>query len=223
MHPTHSVLHLTPWKRLLVVGGLALTMGGALAQGPATAPEANHAPSSTATAVFAGGCFWGLEAVFEHVRGVKDVRSGYAGGAAKDADYETVSTGRTGHAEAVQVQYDPKQVSYGELLSVFFFVAHDPTQLNRQHPDTGPQYRSALFTTSEQQAESAQAYLATLQHKHAFDESIKTTVQPLPAFYTAERYHQDYLARHHYQPYIVMYDAPKLVVLEKTFPKLYVR
>ncbi|MGN6512850.1 MAG: peptide-methionine (S)-S-oxide reductase MsrA [Lysobacteraceae bacterium] len=174
-----------------------------------------------AVAVFAGGCFWGVEAVFDHVRGVGQAVSGYAGGHAGPADYQSVSTGSTGHAETVQVSYDPGQVSYGQLLQVFFSVAHDPTQLNRQLPDVGSQYRSEIFTTTPGQARVARAYIAQLEAAHAFPAHIVTRVEPLRRFYRAEDYHQDYLAHHPDKPYIVYNDAPKLVALKQLFPALY--
>lgn len=178
-------------------------------------------PPTTETAVFAGGCFWGVEAVFRHTKGVVSAVSGYAGGDAKTAEYETVSTGRTGHAESVQVTYDPSQVSYGELLRVFFSVAHDPTQLNRQGPDWGTQYRSAIFYGSDDQKRVAQAYVAQLTKAKAFSDPIVTQIVPLPAFYPAEAYHQNYLALHRTQPYIVMNDLPKLYELKEQFPDYY--
>jgi peptide-methionine (S)-S-oxide reductase len=172
-------------------------------------------------AVFAGGCFWGVEAVFEHVRGVKGATSGYAGGGAMTAHYAIVSTGRTGHAESVRVTYDPAQVSYGQLLKVFFSVAHDPTELNRQSPDVGPQYRSEIFTTSKAQQQVAQAYIRQLDAAKVFANPIVTVVEPLDGFHSAEQYHQDYLRLHPDEPYIVYNDAPKLVNLARLFPKLY--
>ncbi len=172
-------------------------------------------------AVFAGGCFWGVDAVFKHVKGVSNVVSGYAGGAAKTADYEIVSTGMTGHAESVQVTYDPAQVSYGQLLTVFFSVAHDPTQLNRQGPDSGTQYRSVIFTTNDEQKRVAQAYVAQLDKAKVFPHPIVTEIVPLPAFYPAEAYHQNYLALHPTQPYIVYNDLPKVANLKTQFPALY--
>jgi peptide-methionine (S)-S-oxide reductase len=173
------------------------------------------------TAVFAGGCFWGVEAVFRHVKGVSSAVSGYAGGAAKTADYDSVSSGTTGHAESVKVTYDPGQVSYGQLLTVFFSVAHDPTQLNRQGPDTGTQYRTAIFTTSDEQKRVAQAYVAQLDQAKVFGRPIVTEIVPLPAFYPAEAYHQNYLALHPTQPYIVFNDLPKVANLKTQFPTLY--
>jgi peptide-methionine (S)-S-oxide reductase len=173
------------------------------------------------TAVFAGGCFWGVEAVFRHTKGVTSAVSGYAGGDAKTADYETVSTGQTSHAESVQVTFDPKQISYGELLRVFFSVAHDPTQLNRQGPDHGTQYRSAIFYTSEDQKRIASAYVDQLRQAKAFSSPIVTQIVALPAFYPAEAYHQNYLAYHRTQPYIVFNDLPKLAALKEQFPDYY--
>ena len=178
-------------------------------------------PPNTETAVFAGGCFWGVDAVFKHVKGVVQVVSGYAGGKAPTAHYELVSTGETGHAESVEVTYDPAQVSYRQLLQVFFTVAHDPTELNRQGPDMGSQYRSAIFYRSAEQQKAAQAYIAELSHTHLFDKPIVTQVVPLDQFFAAEAYHQNYLAQHMTQPYIVYNDLPKLDRLQKTFPALY--
>ena len=175
----------------------------------------------TQVAVFAGGCFWGIEAVFEHVKGVKGAVSGYSGGTAATADYDTVGTGNTGHAESVKVTYDPSKVSYGQLLKVYFSVAHDPTQLNRQAPDVGPQYRSEIFATDAQQQKIAKAYIAQLAAAKVFAKPIVTKVAPLKAFYPAEAYHQDYLRLHPDQPYIVYNDAPKLVHLKAMFPELY--
>ena len=158
-------------------------------------------------AVFAGGCFWGVEAVFEHVKGVINSESGYSGGSSATAQYETVSSGRTGHAESVRVTYDPSQVSYGQLLKVFFSVAHDPTELNRQGPDVGTQYRSAIFYGNAEQKRVAQAYIEQLNQAKVFPRPIVTQVVPLEAFYKAEAYHQDYLAHHPDQPYIVINDC----------------
>jgi peptide-methionine (S)-S-oxide reductase len=179
------------------------------------------AAQSTETAVFAGGCFWGVDAVFKHVKGVVQVVSGYAGGKAPTAHYEIVSTGETGHAESVEVTYDPTQVSYRQLLQVFFTVAHDPTELNRQGPDVGSQYRSAIFYKSAEQQQAAQAYIAELSRTHLFSSQIVTQVVPLDHFYEAEAYHQNYLALHMSQPYIVYNDLPKLDKLAKTLPALY--
>jgi peptide-methionine (S)-S-oxide reductase len=173
------------------------------------------------TAVFAGGCFWGVEAVFRHVKGVSSAVSGYAGGTAKTANYETVSSGATGHAESVQVTYDPVQVSYGQLLKVFFSVAHDPTQLNRQGPDSGTQYRSAIFYLNDDQKRVASAYVEQLNAAKAFSKPIATQIVTLPAFYPAEAYHQDYVARHPTEPYVAYNDLPKVAQLRVQFPTLY--
>ncbi len=183
---------------------------------------ANKAKGNLQTAVFAGGCFWGLEAVFEHVKGVSDVTSGYSGGAKETADYETVSEGETGHAEVVKITFDPAQVSYEQLLKVFFSVAHDPTELNRQTPDVGTQYRSAIFYTDEAQKKAAEKSVADLNGAKTFSQPIVTQIAPLNAFYAAEEYHQNYLVRHPNQPYIVAYDKPKVENLSKQFPDLFV-
>jgi peptide-methionine (S)-S-oxide reductase len=173
------------------------------------------------TAVIAGGCFWGIQAVFQHVRGVVNATSGYSGGEAKTAEYEVVSTGETGHAESVKVTYDPSQITYGELLRVFFSVAHDPTQLNRQGPDDGTQYRSVIFYGSDEQRKIAESYVSQLDKSGVFPRPIVTQVVPLKAFYPAEAYHQDYATLHPYEPYIVFNDAPKVVHLKQQFPELY--
>ena len=187
----------------------------------AFASSARAASDASEMAVFAGGCFWGVEAVFEHVKGVRSAVSGYSGGSAATARYDIVSSGGTGHAESVQVRFDPAQISYAELLKVFFAVAHDPTELNRQGPDVGTQYRSAIFYASEAQKASAQAFLAQLEAARAFNRPVVTQLVPLKAFYPAESYHQDYLVRHKDQPYIVVNDLPKLAALQRTFPALY--
>jgi peptide-methionine (S)-S-oxide reductase len=211
-------------KSLAALAIAATFPTAALAGSPLPA-VAQDIPAATVrgpqTAVFAGGCFWGVEAVFRHTKGVTTSVSGYAGGDAKTADYETVSTGRTGHAESVQVTYDPAQVSYGELLRVFFSVAHDPTQLNRQGPDYGTQYRSAIFYTNDEQKRIAQAYVEQLRQAKAFSNPIVTQIVALPAFYPAESYHQNYLALHRTQPYIVFNDLPKLAALKEQFPEYY--
>jgi len=173
------------------------------------------------TAVLAGGCFWGIQAVFQHVKGVISAVSGYSGGSAQTADYEKVCGGNTGHAESVKVTYDPAQISYGQILRIFFSVAHDPTELNRQGPDSGTQYRSAIFYDGEEQKRVAEAYIAQLDRASIFPRRIVTQVTPLEAFYPAEDYHQNYAANHPDQPYIVFNDAPKVVALRKLFPELY--
>ena len=185
-----------------------------------TIPNAGAAPAEQ-TAVFAGGCFWGVDAVFKHVKGVTNVVSGYAGGAASTAHYEMVSEGDTGHAESVQVRFDPARVTYQQLLQVFFSVAHDPTELNRQGPDTGSQYRSAIFYNGTEQLHAAQSYIGKLTAEHVYSAPIVTQVVPLQQFYPAEEHHQNYLALHPYQPYIVFNDMPKLEQLRKKFPALY--
>lgn len=173
------------------------------------------------TAVFAGGCFWGVQGVFQHTTGVVNAVSGYAGGSKSTANYMMVSTGATDHAEAVEIKYDPKQVSYGKLLQIFFSVVHDPTQLNRQGPDRGTQYRSAIFTLNDDQKKIADAYIAQLGAAKVYGAPIVTKVGPLEQFYAAEAYHQDYLTLHPSQPYIVYNDLPKIDNLKKLFPKDY--
>jgi len=217
----------------LVAAGAALAATLLAWQGPAysrsepvvaIAAPALDLPAGTArtaTAVFAGGCFWGVQGVFQHVRGVQQAVSGYAGGTAETAQYETVGSGRTGHAEAVQVTYDPTQVSYGTLLQVFFSVAHNPTEVNRQGPDHGPQYRSAVFPADAQQKRVAEAYIAQLDAAHAFGAPIATRIEEGARFYPAEDYHQDFLAEHPSYPYIVINDLPKIESLKQLFPSLY--
>jgi peptide-methionine (S)-S-oxide reductase len=173
------------------------------------------------TAVLAGGCFWGVQGVFEHVRGVKKAVAGYSGGEKSTAHYEIVSDGATGHAESVMITFDPAQISYGQILQVAFSVAFDPTQLNRQGPDTGTQYRSAIFYGDEDQKRIAQAYIAQLEQAHSYGRPIVTRVDPLKAFYPAEDYHQDYLIHNPTQPYIAMYDIPKVQNFQRMFPQLY--
>ncbi len=169
----------------------------------------------------AGGCFWGIQAVFQHVKGVLSATSGYSGGTVKNPDYETVSSGSTGHAESVQIVYDPSQVTYGELLRVFFSVAHDPTQLNRQDPDEGTQYRSVIFYGNDEQKKIAEAYIAQLEQAKVYRHKIVTQVVPLQAFYPAEGYHQNFATLHPNHPYIVYNDAPKVANLRKEFPEMY--
>lgn len=184
--------------------------------------ETNTEPAKgTQVAVFAGGCFWGVEAVFEHVKGVIDVKSGYSGGDRSTAEYETVSEGTTGHAESVRVVFDPAKVSYVQLLSVFFSVAHDPTELNRQGPDVGTQYRSAIFYANDEQKQLALQYIDTINKSKVFDKPVVTQVVPLVKFYEAEEYHQDYLRLHPNEPYIVINDKPKIAALKEKFPDLY--
>ena len=217
--PVRSLLGLA-----LLAGLMACSAGFARSQ-PVALPDAKlDVPASTTgpqTAVFAGGCFWGVEGVFDHVKGVTSAISGYSGGKAHTANYETVSTGTTGHAESVKVVFDPSKVSYGQLLKVYFSVAHDPTQLNRQSPDVGTQYRSEIFTTNAAQQQVANAYIAQLSAAKVFADPIVTRVEPLQHFYPAEDYHQNYLEMHPHEPYIVYNDAPKLVHLKQLFPTLY--
>jgi len=201
-------------RALLVVAALMAAAAPARAQTRA-------APEKPQTAVFAGGCFWGVDAVFRHVRGVTAVVSGYAGGGAATAHYDLVSTATTGHAESVEVTFDPARVSYAELLRVFFTVAHDPTERDRQGPDVGSQYRSVVFYGTPEQHAAAVAMIAALERETAYPRPIVTEVVPLERFYPAEAYHQDYLAHHRTSPYIVYNDLPKLQQLEARFPKLY--
>jgi peptide-methionine (S)-S-oxide reductase len=204
----------------ITVACTAGNAAGVAVQSPAV-DAAKAAQPGEQTAVVAGGCFWGIQAVFQHVKGVKSATSGYSGGEAKTAQYEIVSTGETGHAESVKITYDPAQVTYGELLHVFFSVAHDPTQLNRQGPDDGTQYRSVIFYASDEQKKIADAYIAQLDKAHVFPRAIATQVVPLKAFYPAEDYHQNYATLHPNQPYIFFNDAPKVAHLKQQFPELY--
>ena len=216
-------------RALVVAASLVATTAcngraGASAAVPVPAPTVDASRASAAgkeTTVLAGGCFWGIQAVFQHVKGVISATSGYSGGAAKTAEYETVSTGQTGHAESVQVVYDPSQITYGQLLRVFFSVALDPTELNRQGPDEGTQYRSVLFYANDEQKRIAEAYIAQLNAAGVFHHPIVTQVTPLEAFYPAEAYHQNYAEMHPMQPYIMYNDAPKVEHLRKEFPDLY--
>jgi methionine-S-sulfoxide reductase len=203
----------------LALGFQAAALAAGLPDYRPSSPMSN--PQGERTAVLAGGCFWGVDAVFKHVKGVKKVVSGYAGGAPGTANYRAVSTGRTGHAEAVSITYDPAQISYGQLLKVFFSVAHDPTELNRQGPDVGTQYRSAIFYADEAQKRAAREYIDQLGRAGVLSAPIVTQVAPLSQFHPAEDYHQDYLARHPTQPYIMIYDMPKLRQLKRQFPELY--
>jgi len=174
----------------------------------------------TETAVLAGGCFWGMESVFEHVKGVTDVVSGFAGGDSRSASYEAVSTERTGHAEAVRITYDPAKISYAQLLQVYFAVAHDPTEVNRQGPDVGPSYRSAIFPQNPSQAAQAKAFIAKLNARHVFKAPVATRIEG-GGFYPAEAYHQDYARKHPYEPYILINDRPKVAALKRQYPALW--
>jgi peptide-methionine (S)-S-oxide reductase len=208
---------------MLFVGVVACNAGNA----SGTAVPAPVADAAKATkpgqqsAVIAGGCFWGIQAVFQHVKGVTNATSGYSGGGASTAEYEVVSTGLTGHAESVKITYDPSQITYGELLRVFFSVAHDPTELNRQGPDSGTQYRSVIFYNNDEEKRIAEAYIAQLDQAKVFKNRIVTQVVPLKAFYPAEAYHQDYATHHPDSPYIMFNDAPKVAHLKQQFPDLY--
>jgi peptide-methionine (S)-S-oxide reductase len=211
---------------ILFAALVTITACNAKANPAAAVPAPVQDASRTAapgqqTAVLSGGCFWGVQAVFQHVKGVISATSGYAGGSAKTAQYETVSTGETGHAESVQIVYDPSQITYGELLRVFFSVVHDPTQLNRQGPDEGTQYRSSIFYSNDEQKRIAEAYISQLDQAKIFSRAIVTKVVPLQAFYPAEAYHQNYATLHPNQPYIVFNDAPKVEHLRQQFPDLY--
>ncbi|MES2002194.1 MAG: peptide-methionine (S)-S-oxide reductase MsrA [Pseudomonadota bacterium] len=188
----------------------------------AVAALAGAAPAAakTETAVLAGGCFWGMETVFEHVKGVTDVVSGYAGGASGDASYDRVSTERTGHAEAVRISFDPAKVSYARLLQIYFTVAHDPTQINRQGPDSGPSYRSAIFPQSPAQDQAARTFIANLTASKAYKKAVATRVEQ-GKFYPAEAYHQDYARKNPYNPYILVNDRPKVAALKARYPQLY--
>jgi peptide-methionine (S)-S-oxide reductase len=206
----------------LLAGTAAFSSGKSSAAVPGPVVDASVAKASgQESTVFAGGCFWGIQAVFQHVKGVVSAISGYSGGDAKTAEYEIVSTGETGHAESVKVVYDPSQITYGELLRVFFSVAHDPTELNRQGPDEGTQYRSVIFYNNDEQKKIAEAYIAQLDNAKAFRHKIVTEVAPLKAFYPAEAYHQNYAANHPSNMYIVTNDAPKVEHLKNELPELY--
>ncbi|VVP72139.1 Peptide methionine sulfoxide reductase MsrA [Pseudomonas fluorescens] len=222
--------NLFTWRRtllgLIAAGAIgqcsAFSLGGsqdAVKLAPPTLDEITQARSETA--VFAGGCFWGVQGVFQHVKGVKNAVSGYAGGAANTAQYERVSNGDTGHAESVEVTFDPSQVSYGTLLQIYFSVAHNPTELNRQGPDTGTQYRSAIFTKSSEQQRVAQAYIAQLDAAHSFSKPIVTRLESYNGFYPAEEEHQDFLTEHPTYPYIVINDLPKVAQLKQLYPDRY--
>lgn len=228
----HSILRRASFAALSVAlcaaaSAYSPATGNAAEQAVKIAPPAAEAAASPdgkglETAVIAGGCFWGIQAVYQHVKGVTNAVSGYAGGSEKDADYDRVSSGRTAHAEAVKVTFDPKVVSYGKILQVFFSVAHDPTQLNRQGPDSGPQYRTEIFPQSDAQAKTANDYIAQLDAAKAFKRPIVTKTGTMKAaFYPAEAYHQDYAIKHPFQPYIMINDTPKVTNLKATFPDLW--
>ncbi len=213
-------------SRLLVSAAIALAATGAAFadESPRPLPAPAYDPADSGgpqTAVLAGGCFWGQQGLFEHVKGVSRVVAGYSGGAKETATYPQVGTETTGHAESIQVTYDPKQISYGTLLQIYFSVAHDPTELNRQGPDDGTSYRSEIFFATPEQEKVARAYIAQLTKAHAYAAPIVTKVERLKGFYKAEEYHQDYLIHHPDQPYIVINDQPKIVNFRKMYPSLY--
>jgi len=221
----HRAFRLLPFLGTILLTGLAAcqptAVAGELARLPAPAVDAAHSTAHNEVAVFAGGCFWGIEAVFERIKGVQRVTAGYSGGDADTAHYEEVGNGDTGHAESVKVEFDPSRISYGQLLQVFFSVALNPTELNRQGPDSGTQYRSVVFYANDEQRKIATGYIAQLTSINAFGAPIVTRVVPLKAFYPAEAYHQHYYDLHPNNPYIVFNDAPKVAHLRQLFPELY--
>lgn len=213
--------------RILAIFPVVITLACSMVTATIAIPDpVIDAPLAAAkgeqTAILAGGCFWGIQAVYQHVKGVIDVKAGYCGGSANTAHYEMVSTGKTGHAESVRIKYDPSQISYGQLLKVFFSVAHNPTELNRQGPDYGTQYRSAIFCSNEDQKRIAQSYIEQLNRAKVFERPIVSEVAVGSSFYQAEAYHQDYAAHHPDEPYIMINDLPKVANLRKQFPNLYV-
>lgn len=224
-HPLRS-------KGLALIAGVAIvaacvySMSGAIAESAVKIPPPASdvvavAQAGPETAVFAGGCFWGIQAVFQHTKGVLNAVSGYAGGTKESADYSRVSAGTTGHAESVQISYDPRQISYGKLLQIYFSVAHDPTQLNRQYPDSGPQYRSAIFYKSADQKRVAEQYIAQLDAARVYPDKIVTQLNAFTAFYPAEQYHQDYATLHPESGYIARFDLPKIANLKSMLPEHY--
>lgn len=225
MFRTNSMTFKAVSVAVLFAGAFALQRVAHSSEEAVKIPPPAHDESATAvhteTAVFAGGCFWGVQGVFQHVRGVKEALSGYAGGAAGTAQYDRVSEGDTGHAESVRITYDPAQVSYGKLLQIFFSVAHNPTQLNYQGPDHGTQYRSAVFPTNAAQREIANAYIAQLDKAHVYGGRIVTKIEDYKGFYPAERYHQNYLTEHPESPYIAINDLPKVANLKQMYPDAY--
>ena len=220
---------LIPMKTQLLAAVAAVSLlavnAAAAAPQPLPAPKVDEGMPTIGkmeSIVLSGGCFWGVQAVFQHVKGVRQAYSGYSGGQAATAHYEVVSTGTTGHAESVQVVFDPHQVSLGEILRIFFTVATDPTQVNMQYPDEGPQYRGEIFYATPEQKQVAEAYIKQLNDAHVFKKPIATRVDPLRGFFKAEDYHQDYLVHHPQQPYIAIYDVPKVAALKETFPDRFV-
>jgi peptide-methionine (S)-S-oxide reductase len=205
----------------IALRGLPSAAEGARSMPPPVLDEPTNPQATSEVAILAGGCFWGVQGVFQHVEGVTSAVSGYAGGAADTAHYEMVGTGTTGHAESVRVAFDPRRISYGHILQIYFSVAHDPTEVNRQGPDVGIQYRSAIFPTNLQQTHIAEAYIAQLDQAHVFDAALVTKVEPGRDFYPAEDYHQDFLARNPRYPYIAINDLPKIENLKRLFPDYY--
>jgi peptide-methionine (S)-S-oxide reductase len=230
-HDANSRPAVTTWLRRTLQVAAIVILGGAFVQSRSAAEEARSIPpaasdvasadASTQTAVLAGGCFWGVQGVFQHVAGVTNAVSGYAGGASATAHYDKVGTGTTGHAEAVQVTYDPRKISYGQILRIFFSVAHDPTQLNRQGPDYGTQYRSAIFPANAEQARVAKDYIAQLDATGAYPSAIVTRIEPGHKFFAAEENHQDFMFDNPRYPYIVINDAPKVAALKRLLPAVY--
>lgn len=216
-----SILVLSVTAAVALASGLSGGSARPTGQVPDPALDPQITASGSQKAVFAGGCFWGMEGVFEHLKGVSGVVSGYAGGDAATANYDQVSAGDTTHAESVEVTYDPAKISYGELLKIYFFVAHDPTQLNRQGPDVGQQYRSAIFFANDQQKQVAEAYIQQLNAAQAFDQPIVTQMAPLDQFYAAEAYHQDFIKHNPLKPYVVIHDLPQIRQLQAEFPQMY--
>ena len=206
---------------LLSSAALVLPLAAQARDVPAPAVDEPAGPATSETVVLAGGCFWGVQGVFQHVKGVTSAVSGYTGGDKKTAEYETVSTGSTGHAESVQITFDPRQITFGRLMQIYFSVAHDPTELNYQGPDEGTQYRSTVFAMSDAQAKVAKDYIAQLDQAHVYGSKIVTTIEPDKTFYPAEAYHQDFLTKHPTHPYIVINDLPKVENLKRIFPDRY--
>jgi peptide-methionine (S)-S-oxide reductase len=223
--PVAAVVVVLSVAAAVLVAGQSRSLFQARQEAPRLVPapdvDAPEGGAPTETAVLAGGCFWGVQGVFQHTTGVISAVSGYAGGEKRTADYDLVGTGTTGHAESVQVTFDPRQVSFGRLLQIYFSVAHDPTQLDRQGPDTGPQYRSAIFPANAEQAAIAKAYITQLDRAGVFPYPIVTRIEPDRTFYRAEKYHQDYMTRHPHDPYIMVNDLPKVADLKRLFPQLY--
>jgi peptide-methionine (S)-S-oxide reductase len=228
MHVRRTLLRSTALATAVIAAGVGFAVLRAPAvevahtiPAPAVDEQPAATPAATETAVLAGGCFWGVQGVFQHVTGVTNALSGYAGGEQKTAHYETVGSGGTGHAESVQITFDPAKISYGRILQIYFSVAHDPTQLNRQGPDIGTQYRSAIFPASPEQAKVAKAYIAQLNQARVYNAAIVTKIEPDRQFFAAEDYHQDFLTKHPYHPYIVYNDLPKIDDLKRLFPDAY--